>query len=72
VTAGKERHQNFLDDRVLADDRVAQLVPQTRREALRLVELHWAKLYRGSCNLTASIGTDTRSTITMNWGTSNL
>jgi len=59
VTASKERHENFLDDRLLADDRVAQLIPQTRREALRLVELHRAKLYRGSCNLTASSGTDT-------------
>ena len=51
VTAGEERHENFLDDRLLADDRVAELVPQTRREALRLVELHRAKLYRGSCTL---------------------
>ena len=40
VAAGEERGEDFLDDRLLADDRAAQLVPQPRREALRLVELH--------------------------------
>ena len=51
VAAGEERDEDFLDDRLLADDRAAELVAQTRREALRLVELHRAKLYRGSCTL---------------------
>ena len=47
VAAGEERDQDLLDDRLLADDRAAQLVPQPRREALRLVEgQHRPKLYR--------------------------
>ena len=40
VAAGKERGEDLLDDRLLADDGAAHFVPQTRRKALRVVELH--------------------------------
>ena len=46
VAAGEERRENFLDNGVLADDRAAELVPQSGREALRLVKLHRTKLYQ--------------------------
>ena len=40
VAAGEERREDFLDHRLLADDRAAELVAQPSGEALRLVELH--------------------------------
>src|SRR3954465_445302 len=51
VAAGKKRGQDLPDHRLLADNRAAELVSQPAREALRLVEVHRAKLYRGSCRL---------------------
>jgi hypothetical protein len=38
VAAGEERREDFLDDRVLADDRAPQFVAEPRCEALCLVE----------------------------------
>src|SRR3954451_11534416 len=51
VSAGEKRGQDLLNHRLLADNRAAELVSQPAGEALRLVEVHRAKLYRGSCRL---------------------
>ena len=57
VAAGEERGEDFLDDRLLADDRAPELVAQTRREALRLVEReHRAKLYQRTDELLRQTG----------------
>ena len=61
MAAGEKRGEDLLDDGLLADDRAAQLVPQSGREALRLVELHRAKLYYASAPHARSAGPRARA-----------